>query len=178
MKKFIALALAALIVCALPVMALAVDSPAATEMTKIVVQKATIQGVENTTVEVARGTGTITVVADPTQGIFREWMVYKVEDDAATGAAIGDVTAATKYTKAVQGTDYEIVSGTLTTSPLTVRPLTDIVITGNYDKKITDPQTGEMKETAPKTGANAVVFAVVAVLALAGAGIATKKVLA
>lgn len=176
MKKFIALALAALIVCALPVMALAVDSPAAQEMVKVVIQKATADG-GNQTVEIVRGTGTITVTADPTQGTFREWMIYKVEDDAATGAAIGDVTAAAKYTKAVQGTDYEIVSGTLTTSPLTVRPLTDIVITGNYDKKITDPQTGEMKDTAPQTGYT-VLFAVIAVLALAGAGFATKKVLA
>lgn len=177
MKKFIALALASLIVCALPVMALAVDSPVAPEKIKIVVQRGTIEGNTTNTVEVSSGTGTITVVADPTKGTFREWMVYKVEDDSATGAAIGDVTAAVKYTKAVQGTDYEIVSGSLTTSPMTVRPMTDIVITGNYDKTITDPQTGEAKDTAPKTGYTAI-FAVIAVLALVGAGVATKKVLA
>ena len=191
MKKIIALALAALIVCALPVMALAVDSPAAQEVVKIVVQKGKNDVSENQTVEVVRGTGTITVTADPTQGTFREWMIYKVEDDAATGAAIGELTAAAKYTKAVEGTDYEIVSGTLTTSPLTVKPLTDIVITGNYNKTvtttdgktqevkmITDPQTGEAKETSPKTGANTAILVVIAVLALAGAGVATKKVLA
>ena len=191
MKKFIALALVALIVCALPVMALAADSPAAEEMVKVVIQKGTTDSQKQTN-DVVRGRGTITVTADPTQGTFREWIIYKVTDDAATGAAIADVTAATKYTKAVEGTDYEVVSGTLTTSPLTVRPLTDIVITGNYNKTvtntttgktevvkmITDPQTGAVTETSPKTGVNTAILVVIAVLALAGAGVATKKVLA
>lgn len=178
MKKFIALALAALIVCALPVMALAADSPAAEETIKVTIQKATADGASNKTVEVVRGQGTITVVADPTQGTFREWTIFKVETTNAQSGAIGTLTAETKYSVAKEGTDYTIVDGTLKTSPLTVKPLTDIVICGNYDSKITDPQTGEAKENAPKTGANTVAMVVIAVLALAGAGVATKKVLA
>ena len=178
MKKLIALALAALIVCALPVMAMAepTPSPEAPNLVHINIRKGTIQGSTNNAAT-TDGQGNITVVADPTLGKFNNWTIFKVVDGQAQQAAIG-TTAETKYVAAVEGVDYVIVSGTLTTTTLTVRPLTDLVICGNYDGKITDPKTGESGSTAPKTGANTAVLIVVAALALAGAGYATKKGLA
>ena len=176
MKRLIALALAALIVCSLTVTAFAAGSPVAPKVINTTIQKGTINGATNNAAT-TDGNGTITVVADPTLGTFNNWTVFKVVDGTQQ-AAIGD-TAEIKYVTAVEGTDYVIVAGSLTSSTMTVRPLTDLVICGNYNGKVTDPKTGEDSgSTAPKTGADVAILLAVAALALAGAGFATKKVLA
>ena len=178
MKKLIALALAALIVCSLTVTAFAkIDSPVAPSQLTIAVKKGNIEGTAAKEVTLTTGQGnTITVTADNTYGTFNKWMIYKAKDTAQ--AAIGD-TAAVQYVEAVAGTDYTIVSGSLTATTLTLTPATDLVITANYNGKITDPQPGEDSgSTAPKTGADVAILIAIAALALAGAGFATKKVLA
>ncbi len=167
MKKLIALVIAVLVICAVPAMAFAADSPSGEKVYNVTVQKADIDGTDKTQVTVDEG-GNIVVKADATVGTFNSWKIYKLE---------GTGTSA-KYVEAVAGTDYTVVTGTMKDASLTVKPLTDIVICANYDDKLTDPKTGDMSEEAPKTGANIALLVFVCTLSLAGAGVAAKKIAA
>lgn len=185
MKKLLALVLAVLVVCAVPAMAFAADSPGGKKIYNVTVQKASIDGTDKTQTTVDDG-GNITVKVDASVGTFNNWKIYKVSTttaDAGVAAeaavlTVGDLTAATKYVEAVEGTDYTIVSGSLKSTTVTVKPLTDIVICANYNNMLTDPQTGSMNEKAPQTGVNVALLVFVCALSLAGVGVAVKKVVA
>lgn len=167
MKKLIALVIAVLVICAVPAMAFAADSPNAEKVYNVTVQKADIDGTDKTQTTVKEN-GNVVVKADTAVGTFNSWKIYKLE---GTGASA-------KYVEAVAGTDYTVVTGTLKDASLTVKPLTDIVICANYNNKLTDPKTGDMSEEAPKTGASVALLAFVCTLSLAGAGVAAKKIAA
>lgn len=71
--------------------------------------------------------------------------------------------------------EYEIVSGTLTASPLTVKPTSDITVKVHFDgedvAKPTDP-------SSPETGVNTVsfdIFAILMLVSVAGAAYAIKR---
>ncbi len=173
MKKLVALLLAALIVCALPVVAFAANSPAAGKVFQVTVQKGAADGVtsDKNTVTVEQN-GNISLKAVESAGKFNSWKVYKAVNASSAAAA------SVKYVEATVNVDYEIVSGSLTSTAVTIKPLTDIVVCGNYDGKITDPQTGAANSVSDQTGYHVALLALVCVLAVAGAGVAVKKAIA
>ncbi|MBO4433576.1 MAG: hypothetical protein J5852_08605, partial [Clostridia bacterium] len=141
----------------------------------------------DTWVEVAED-NTITVVADPKYGTFNSWSIYVVSEvtDTAAGTANGfgaaslvNLATKDKAATAVEGTDYEIVSGTLKTTTLTVRPISKIAICGNYSNTITDPLSDSSTpgtSTAPKTGdMNKVIYVSIAMLAAAAVVFTVKR---
>ena len=77
-----------------------------------------------------------------------------------------DENGKTTYVEAIEGIHYTIASGSLTSDVLTIVPLGDVVICGNYNGKTTSPKTGDYS----------VYFALIALLSLAGVAVASKKV--
>ena len=87
--------------------------------------------------------------------------------------------AAAKTEDAVQGTDYEIVKGSLTTEEMTIKLNTSVIVCGNYDNVKTDPNvssTADGSDSAPSTGDMTVAYALVVMLAVAAFGFGVKKV--
>ena len=81
----------------------------------------------------------VTVKIDPSKGDFDNWSIYIDIDNS----------------KAKEGEHYTIVSGSLTSDTITIIPKTDLIICGNYDGKITDPNTGKPADPeAPETGSS------------------------
>lgn len=77
-----------------------------------------------------------TFTADPEKGKFDSWSFYRSNGSVAK-----------------EGKDYTIVSGTATTIEIEFEPYVDVIVTANYNGKITDPLTaGEKKPVNPKTG--------------------------
>ncbi len=157
MKKVCAVILAVVLVMSLSVTAFAaVASPEGVSYYKVYVING--QGAETIITEVEVGES-ITLTADPKMGKFDKWMVYKADG-----------------TPAVEGVDYKILSGSLTTSPCTIIPLANIIITGNYNGKITTFKIANDEPTSPQTGDTTVyALGAVMVLALAGATVAKKQ---
>ena len=91
---------------------------------------------------------------------------------AAPISANGDFTGF-----AIEG-EYEIVSGSLNTSPIVIRPLSDIIIIANYSNAGT-PTTpsGDNGDNSPQTGDGMMIFiiAVISAAAIVGITLATKK---
>ena len=189
MKKILAVVLCLCIALTLSVAAMAEASPE----NKVIVRKGTgtkADGTvvpEDTFVEIAED-GTITVTADPKYGTFVNWSVYVISDVTGTAstsefgagaASILNLATTTKATDAKQGTDYTIVAGTLTTTTLTVRPISRIAICGNYKNAagqtlITDPLSassveGKATDTSSKT--NDVNYVYIAIVMLAAAAV-------
>jgi hypothetical protein len=141
MKKIFAAILCVLVMCSFCVPALAdnIKSPVGEKVHEVTVRNGI--GVEGVTVpdvatEVKDG-DKVTVKPDPKKGDFDNWTIYLDYDNS----------------KAVEGRDYIIVSGSLTGDTLTIIPKTDLIICGNYDGKITDPNTGKPADPdAPQTG--------------------------
>lgn len=157
MKKVCAVILAVVLVMSLSVTAFAaVASPEGVSYYKVYIING--QGAETIITEVEVGES-ITLTADPKMGKFDKWMIYKPDG-----------------TPAVEGVDYKILSGSLTTSPCTIIPLANIIITGNYNGKITTFKIFNDEPTSPQTG-DVVVYALGAVmmLSLAGATVAKKQ---
>lgn len=157
MKKVFAVMLAVVLVMSLSVTAFAaVSSPEGVSYYKVYIING--DGADTEIQKVAVGES-VTLTADPKMGEFNKWMVYKADG-----------------TTAVEGEDYEIVSGTMTSSPLTLIPLANIIITGNYNGKITHFEITNDEPTSPQTG-DTIVYALgaVMVLALAGATVAKKQ---
>jgi len=170
MKKVLSLALVIVMVFALciPAVAASVNSPSADTKNTVTVIGGNSTPVEKTNQVVLNGEETITLT--PLAGKqFNSWKFYKQGTDA-NGAKIA--------VAAVEGTDYVVVSNDTTTNVMVIRPLTDVIATGNYANETTDPSIALASETSPKTGDSALVLAIFAVVALAGVAFASKKVLA
>ncbi len=185
MKKIIALVLSIVMILCLSVTAFAAESPSATEKVTVTIRKATaVDPVGKVDTEYTLDAGaTLTVKADSKYGTFNSWSVYK-ED--ATTATTGMVTlsavknlAAVKTVEAVEGTDYEIVKGSLTSTELTIKLNTAVIVCANYNNVKTDPNASsnaDGSDSAPSTGDMTVAYAMFVVLAVAAFGFGVKKV--
>lgn len=192
MKKIIALVLSIVMVCCFSVTAFAADSPTATEKITITVRKADVvdpSGKVDTEYTLDKGT-TLTVKANSKYGTFNSWSVYKVEASVEgvsapvnsgiiTLSAVKNLAATTKTVDAVQGTDYEIVKGSLTSSEMTIKLNTTVIVCGNYDNVKTDPNVAsgaDGSDSAPQTSDMTVVYIAVVMLAIVAFGFGVKKV--
>lgn len=143
MKKLLAIVLCVCIALTLSVSVLAESSPQNT----IIIRRGvgTKQDGSNipqdTFVEVAAN-NTVTVKAnEKTYGKFNSWTIYVVTDDG-------------EYVEAEEGVDFEIVNGSLDSTTLTFKSLSDspLTVAGNYNGEITDP-SGASVEVMVKKGA-------------------------
>ena len=184
MKKIIALVLSIVMICCLSLTVMAADSPSATGKVTLTVRKAIVvdpEGKSDTEYTFDAGT-TITVKADSQYGKFNSWSVYKEETTANTGMvtlnAVANLASA-KAVAAVEGTDYEIVKGSLTSEELTIKLNTPVIVCGNYDNTITDPSipsNSDDSPSAPPTSDTIVVYGVIIMLAAVAFGFGMKKV--
>lgn len=157
MKKVFAILLAAVLVMSLSVTAFAAgSSPEGVSYYKVYVING--NGAETESHKVPVG-DEIELEADPDKGDFDGWSIYKADGSAA-----------------VKGKDYEIVSGSLSKSPLIIIPMANLIVTGNYDGEDTDFEIDNEEPTSPQTGDIAVyALGAVMVLSLAGAAVAKKQ---
>ena len=192
MKKIIALVLSIVMVCCFSVTAFAADSPTATKKITITVRKADVvepTGKVDTEYTLDKGT-TLTVKANSKYGTFNSWSVYKVEASVEgvsapvnsgiiTLSAVKNLAATTKTVDAVQGADYEIVKGSLTSSEMTIKLNTTVIVCGNYNNVKTDPNVAsgaDNSDSAPQTSDMTLVYAVVVMLGIVAFGFGAKKV--
>ena len=190
MKKIIALVLSIVMVCCFSVTAFAAESPSANEKVTVTVRKADVvnpAGKVDTEYTFDAGT-TITVKANSKYGTFNSWSVYK--EETATGVSapvksdvvtlsVAKTLAATKTVDAVAGTDYEIVKGSLTSTEMTIKLNTSVIVCGNYNNVKTDPNVAsgaDDSSSAPQTGDMTMVWALVVMLGVAAFGFGVKKV--
>ncbi len=122
--------------------------------------------------------------------------VYKVEVESfSSGSSTSNVTtvvegdtvkltvdANSKHTftgwviEGVEGVDYEIVSGSLTSETIVIRPLTDLKIEEAYDVPGSAGEgTTNDSDKAPETGNSALALAVLAVAGAFVVMVSTKK---
>ena len=157
MKKIFAIVLAVVLVMSLSVSVFAAgSSPEGVSYYKVHIIDG--NGAKTQTEKVPVGEE-ITLKADPDKGDFDEWKIFKADGSIA-----------------VEGKDYEVVSGSLTKSPLVIIPMANLIITANYDGEETDFEIDNGEVTSPQTG-DVAVYALcsVMVLALAGAAVAKKQ---
>ncbi len=191
MKKIIALVLSIVLVCCFSVTAFAADSPTAGQKYSVTIRKATGNDpVSKADIKYTVEKDTIlTVKADEAKyGKFDSWSIYKVEETATgTSAPVnsGIMTlsainlATTNAVAAVENTDYEIVSGSLTSKELTIKVKNDIIICANYGGEITDPNVNSNADNsanAPQTGDVTALYAGAIMLAVVAFGFGVKKV--
>ena len=157
MKKVFAILLAAVLVMALSVTAFAAGvSPEGVSYYKVHI----IDGNgSKTQIEKVPVGEEITLEADPDKGDFDEWKIYKADGSVA-----------------VEGKDYEIVTGSLSSTSITIIPKANLIITANYNGVETEFEIDNGEVTSPQTG-DVAVYALcsVMVLALAGAAVAKKQ---
>ena len=162
MKKIIAIVLALVAVLTLSVSAMAANnSPVPTAKATVTIHSALcadgiLQEGKAVTVEVG---STANIIKDDAEGKFDSWAIYKPDGSVA-----------------VEGTDYVIVSGSLKDPSISITVLTDLIICGNYNGKITDPITGEKKDpVAPPTFDVTAVALAMVMLGAAAVVITAKK---
>ena len=157
MKKVFAILLAAVLVMALSVTAFAAGvSPEGISYYKVHI----IDGNgSKTQIEKVPVGEEITLEADPDKGDFDEWKIYKADGSVA-----------------VEGKDYDIVAGSLSSTSITIIPKANLIITANYNGVETEFEIDNGEVTSPQTG-DVAVYALcsVMVLALAGAAVAKKQ---
>ena len=192
MKKIIALVLSIVMICCFSVTAFAADSPTATEKVTVTIRKADVvvpTGKVDTEYTLDAG-ATLTVKANSKYGTFNSWSVYKAEasvegvnapvsNGVITLSAVKNLAATTKYVDAVSGTDYEIVKGSLTSTEMTIKLNTSVIVCGNYDNAKTDPSAvsgGDDSDSAPQTGDMTALYAIVVMLGIVAFGFGVKKV--
>lgn len=192
MKKIIALILAIACVLTLSVTAFAA-SPSAKPVIKVTLAGAgTIadrhDNTDSGTVskDTAHKTVTVTVDedghviahADKEAGKFNGWKIYKAATTGTGKVALAvNSVAAISHTIATPDVDYIIVSGSLTSETIIIEPLTDLIITANYNDVVTDPATGKpADDKSPATGDMLLVYASVAMLAVFSVAFAAKKI--
>ena len=156
MKKVFAVILAVVLVMSLSVTAFAaVQSPEGSRFNKVYIINGI--GAKTETIEVNVGES-VPLKADVSKGTFNEWTIYKMDG-----------------TPAVPGTDYQL-EGKLTDPNVVITPLTNLIVTGNYDGKKTPFTITNGEPQSPQTGDSTVVVMVaVMALALAGACVAKKQ---
>ncbi len=189
MKKLIAFVLCIAVICTLSVTAFAAESPSASAKVSVTLRKAdSVAPTEKSDVSYTVDNGTvITVKANPDYGTFNSWSIYK-EQPAATGTSakannsgvitlsVINLATTTKVTEAVAGTDYKIVSGSLTSAEMKVEVYTDVIICGNYNNVVTDPLIkSDSSATSPETGDFAVASAAIVMLVAAAVVFGAKK---
>ena len=191
MKKLMSIVLCIAILFSVSVVAFAAESPSATVKVTVTLRKATsVAPTEKTDVTYTIDNGTVVnVKANDAYGKFNNWSIYKVTSTVeptsakpASGVTTLSVAAnvvalanAGSVVEAVAGKDYEIVSGSLTTSEMTVKVYSDVIICGNYDNVKTDPLVaGDKAQTSPQTG-DINMVAVFAMLIGAAAVFGVKK---
>lgn len=157
MKKVFAVILAIALVMSLSLsISAAVSSPGGVSYYKVYVIDGPGADTEVTKVPVG---DQVTITSDPDNGDFDKWMFYKADG-----------------TPAVEGKDYTFVSGTATSETITIIPLANIIITGNYNGVITKVEITNDEPHSPQTGDNTVyALSAVMVVALAGAVVAKKQ---
>lgn len=191
MKKIIALVLSVVMICCFSVTAFAAESPSATEKVTVTVRKADVvspTGKVDTEYTLDAGT-TLTVKANSKYGTFNSWSVYKeetvtgvsapVNSDVITLSVVKNLATTTKTVDAIQGTDYEIVKGSLTSTEMTIKLNTAVIVCGNYDNIKTDPNVAsgaDNSASAPQTSDMTVAYIAVVMLAVAAFGFGAKKV--
>ncbi|MBO4468374.1 MAG: hypothetical protein J5766_03645 [Clostridia bacterium] len=115
----------------------------------------------------------LTATADPSKGTFNSWSIYvvtytpdgkKVYNAAVAGKHFKIVVNGNPLTEAEMNSRLEEL---LASNRITIIPLADIVICGNYNGKITSPKTFDYTPY----------FMILALLALAGVAFSTKKAL-
>ncbi len=192
MKKIIALVMAIVLVCCCSVTAFAAESPVATEKVTVTLRKAaSVAPTEKYDVEYTVDNGTlITVKANDEYGTFNSWSIYKVDaavegtssnakDSGIVTLSVLNLATTTKTSDAVAGTDYEIVSGSLTSKEMTVKVKASVIICGNYNNVKTDPlskSNADDSASAPQTNDLTVVYAAVIMLACCVFAFGVKKV--
>ena len=182
MKKIIAFVLSIVLICCFSVTAFAAKSPVANEKVTVTVRMADVDGGEVDKAITLDAGSTITVKADSKYGKFNSWSVYKLNAASATGMVTLNVAgnvAAKKYVAATEGTDYEIVKGSLTATEMTIKVKTSVVICGNYDGKTTDPSdksNADDDSKSPQTADMAVLYTAIVMLAVVAFGFGVKKV--
>ena len=156
MKKVFALIIAVILVMSLSVTAFAAkNSPTANPFNTVQVING--QGANTDVHKVVIGES-VELVAKDSIGPFNKWVVYRTDG-----------------TLAEPGVDY-IITGKLTDKIIVIKPLVNLIVTGNYNGKETTFKIDNGEATSPKTGDTAmVVFASVMVLSLAGAVVAKKQ---
>ncbi len=156
MKKVFALILSiALVMCLGMSVSAAASSPEGVSYYKVYVIDG--QGAKTQVIKVPVGEDT-TITAE-SKGDFDLWMIYKLDGSPAK-----------------EGVDYKIVSGTMDGSPITIIPMANIIVTGNYDGIKTKFEITNNEPTSPQTSDNTVyALCAVMVVALAGAVVAKKQ---
>ena len=168
MKKIIAVIVCIAVLCTLSVAAFAA-SPSGTPMINVIIRKADgLEGVtkvdEKTALEMTDNGVIVRIKTNSIYGNFNNWRIYK-PDSSAQG-----------YSAAVEGTDYRIIEGSLTSVALKVNVFSDVIICGNYNGTITDPLSASSQGSAPLTADMSVVCAAIVMLAAAGMVMSAKKV--
>ncbi len=192
MKKIVALIMAIILVCCCSVTAFAAESPVATEKVTVTLRKASsVAPTEKYDVEYTVDNGAvITVKANEAYGTFNSWSIYKVDatvegtssntsDSGIVTLSVLNLATTTKTSDAVAGTDYEIVSGSLTSKEMIVKVKTSVIICGNYNNVKTDPlsnSNADDSDSAPQTNDLTVVYAAVIMLASMAFAFGVKKV--
>lgn len=159
MKKVIALVFALVMIMGLSVTSLAVPSATAKSEFKVSFRNGSAASQTTNTVKVSED-GKFTATVDSAQGTFNEWVIYKADG-----------------TVAVAGVDYTVVSGSLKDANLVVKPLTDIIICGNYNGVVTKPIL-DGSSSSPKTGDFTVMYLAAVMMAAGACGFVAKKQLA
>ena len=165
MKKFIALVLSIVLACRFSVTAFAAESPTADSKVTITIRKSDFVGFDGKsdvkyTVD---DNSTITVKNNSSYGKFNSWSFYKVANSV----------------EAVEGVDYEIVSGTVNSQEMTIKVKTSLIVCANYNDVKTEPLSDsntDNSSSAPQTADYTVVYAVLSVLAASAFVFGVKKV--
>ena len=192
MKKLISLFLSIVMVFCLSVTAFAAESPSASEKITVKIRKSEYVDFSGKpdveyTVNVD---SSITVKVDDKKDTFKSWSVYKVVStvegvSAPAKSGIINLNSALKLAStttvepAVEGTDYEIVSGGLDKAQVTLKLKTSVIICANYGSVVTDPlvdSSADSSDSAPQTSDMTAVYAVVIMLAVVAFGFGVKKV--
>lgn len=156
MKKVFAMILAVALVMSMSLAVSATVSPEGTSFHKVYVIDG--PGADADVNKVPVG-DEITLTADPKKGDFDKWMFYTMDGSPA-----------------VEGEDYVIVEGKADSATITIVPLSNIIVTANYNGKITKVEIKNDEPFSPATGDTTVyALGAVMVLALAGAAVAKKQ---
>lgn len=161
MKRLIALILSLVLACAFSVTAFAADSPTASEKVTVIIRNAESPEVKQDVEYTIDKGGVITVRAISENGTFDGWKLYNIDGSEAAD------------------TDYEIITGSLTSKEAKFKVNASLIICGNYDSVTPAPinqSTGDSSDTSPTTGDMTSAYIAVVMLGIAAFGFGVKRV--